>query len=417
MVWKVKRSDLADTVGIRTESLKLPFRIAQQIEKNIIAAGWPVHTVLGSEADLAACYAVGRDTLRETVRILGLRGVAVMRRGPGGGLVVAAPSLSPVVTAFSETCDLLSITDKHIDEARLLIALLRYYTPLVPPGDIGVEQLGRLFEHSGLPLAHPEHAGSPLLGRPRLDSAANAVLDLFESCVNELRMSDNQHAVTVQKLSSEGLGYRGLQLVRTLAFEVAEKARCGEQRIGSEDDLCERYGASKPVVRQAVRVLEMRGILRILPGRSGGLMVGKPSIDATVDLMVTYFSSRRLDRTEVRVPLYLTAKIGRQLAARFLSTDGADQLSRIRQSVTALNENNCVVPIRLDIDAIGNPIVEMFSRVLLLYSINTLALVCRCSDDFVRAFHANLVLRLDAIQHRNFVVADRAGDCVWRGPP
>jgi DNA-binding FadR family transcriptional regulator len=70
---------------------KLAELTCEKIEKRIIEMDWPVGKVIGSEADLLAEYGVSRAALREAIRLLEHHNVANMRRGPGGGLVVAEP--------------------------------------------------------------------------------------------------------------------------------------------------------------------------------------------------------------------------------------------------------------------------------------------------------------------------------------
>ena len=80
---------------------KLASVVARRIEDDVVARGWPVGTVLGSETDLLERFGVSRAVLREAVRIVEHTGAARMRRGPGGGLVVSEPNRSAVVTAMS----------------------------------------------------------------------------------------------------------------------------------------------------------------------------------------------------------------------------------------------------------------------------------------------------------------------------
>jgi DNA-binding FadR family transcriptional regulator len=70
---------------------KLAEQTAEKIEMRIIEMDWPVGKVIGSEHDLLAEYGVSRAALREAIRLLEHHNVAYMRRGPGGGLVVAEP--------------------------------------------------------------------------------------------------------------------------------------------------------------------------------------------------------------------------------------------------------------------------------------------------------------------------------------
>ena len=55
--------------------------------------------VLGAEPELIERYGVSRAVLREAVRIVEYLGVARMRQGPGGGLVVTAPNATAVTSA------------------------------------------------------------------------------------------------------------------------------------------------------------------------------------------------------------------------------------------------------------------------------------------------------------------------------
>ena len=66
-----------------------------------MADGWPVGTLIGSEAELMERYGVSRAVLREAVRLLEHHDIAVMRRGPGGGLFVSEPGLEAVTDAVA----------------------------------------------------------------------------------------------------------------------------------------------------------------------------------------------------------------------------------------------------------------------------------------------------------------------------
>src|SRR3954454_8179641 len=70
---------------------KLAQAVAGRLRDDIVASGWPVGSVVGSESDLLARYGISRAVLREAVRLLEYHSVARMRRGPGGGLVVGTP--------------------------------------------------------------------------------------------------------------------------------------------------------------------------------------------------------------------------------------------------------------------------------------------------------------------------------------
>jgi DNA-binding FadR family transcriptional regulator len=102
---------------------KLAEIVARQIEDDIVARGWPVGSVLGSEAELVERYGVSRAVLREAVRIVEHHFVATMRRGPGGGLVVTAPNLDAIVRAVTLQLEYERIDPLQVHEARTVLEI------------------------------------------------------------------------------------------------------------------------------------------------------------------------------------------------------------------------------------------------------------------------------------------------------
>jgi DNA-binding FadR family transcriptional regulator len=76
---------------IESPGAKLGEVIASRIHHRIAADGWLAGAALGSETELLERYDISRAVLREAVRLLEYHGVARMRRGPGGGLMVTTP--------------------------------------------------------------------------------------------------------------------------------------------------------------------------------------------------------------------------------------------------------------------------------------------------------------------------------------
>lgn len=98
--------------------------LAEQIEDEILENRYPVGTVLGSEVELLKRYGVSRAIFREAVRIVDFHGVASMRRGPGGGLVVAEPNLDAVVRAVTLQLQHGRIPPQQLNETRVAIEQL-----------------------------------------------------------------------------------------------------------------------------------------------------------------------------------------------------------------------------------------------------------------------------------------------------
>lgn len=80
---------------------KLAEVLAANIADDIAASGWQVGSVFGTETALLERYRVSRAALREAVRLLEFHAVAHMRRGPGGGLVVARPRVQASIDTIA----------------------------------------------------------------------------------------------------------------------------------------------------------------------------------------------------------------------------------------------------------------------------------------------------------------------------
>lgn len=102
---------------------KLGEQLAERIEEEIIAGGWRVGETMGSETELIERYGVSRAVFREAIRIVDHHGVAEMRRGPGGGLVVVAPNADAAVRTLSLILEFLDLTPAQINQARLAIEM------------------------------------------------------------------------------------------------------------------------------------------------------------------------------------------------------------------------------------------------------------------------------------------------------
>src|SRR5262245_53266249 len=109
--------------GARGNGAKLASTVADRIVDDIARLGWPEGEVGGSEPALLARYGVSRAVFREAVRLVEHRHIARMRRGPGGGLVVTAPSVAAVADAVSVYLVYVGAEIDDVFEARLALEL------------------------------------------------------------------------------------------------------------------------------------------------------------------------------------------------------------------------------------------------------------------------------------------------------
>ncbi|MGH7293129.1 MAG: FadR/GntR family transcriptional regulator, partial [Myxococcota bacterium] len=80
---------------------------------------------------------------------------------------------------------------------------------------------------------------------------------------------------------ADGDGKLAQKLALALALDVAARG-WPRERFGDEAGLIARFGVSRSILREAIRMLELHGIVRPQRGRGGGLMIGLPNADYTI---------------------------------------------------------------------------------------------------------------------------------------
>ena len=71
------------------------------------------------------------------------------------------------------------------------------------------------------------------------------------------------------------------------------------QVLGSEPELLERYGVSRAVFREAVRLVEHKEVARMRRGPGGGLIVTTPSVESVTDAVAVFLFYVDADVEEV----------------------------------------------------------------------------------------------------------------------
>jgi DNA-binding FadR family transcriptional regulator len=191
------------------ESRKLGEMLAQQIEDEIIAGNGEVGTVLGSEAALIERYGVSRAVFREAIRVVDHHGVAEMRRGPGGGLVVTEPDLGAVVRAVSLKLRFEKIARNQVLEARnvLEIAGARLAAERINPD--GVDRIQSCLDDELQRIKRSRN------GRPRgdvpahefhliiADLAENPAMSLFVRTISQILGEQSPRSRSRERLAQE----------------------------------------------------------------------------------------------------------------------------------------------------------------------------------------------------------------------
>jgi GntR family transcriptional regulator, transcriptional repressor for pyruvate dehydrogenase complex len=163
--------------------------------------------------------------------------------------------------------------------------------------------------------------------------------------------------------------------------------------LGSEDELLERFGVSRPTLRQAARILEQEHLLVVRRGTSGGFFTRYPSTDAVTHVASVYLRSRHTQLRDLWGATKLIAPEIARLAAANPSTDARAEFAEF----TALPEHDVLVGsrtfvrevvrefgIRL-VALVDNPPLVLFYDVILDLAVSPFEV--RVFDDASRAEH------------------------------
>lgn len=383
-----------DPVHKRLSGPSSASRVALAIEDAIALAGWREGEIYASLDDISRQYGVGRYVTHEAVRILQIRGACHLKRGPGGGIVVASPTLIRTGLAFATGIRHGGGTVRDLFDAREALdeTVLR----------MGVERAGpkaraafqtrlegwktctdytcadSLRAHYILRMGIAELTGNPalalftrsltMLSVGLATSIGNqAIADLLEDfdpaivaamgpgAMDASRQTGLDHAVAVIRAIDAEVALvcgpetkldtlvrldatdprsphssRAIQLARRITNDITNGRWAVGGRIGSEDELCEMYGVGQATVRQAVRLLEEYEMAVSRPGKNHGLYCSPNLSLAPATRMATNFFAAR----------------------RLSETDRTQAMSLIEQALLRLAEQRASAPERA---ALGEP--------------------------------------------------------------
>ncbi|ROO84304.1 DNA-binding FadR family transcriptional regulator [Actinocorallia herbida] len=336
---------------------KLALRTARRIEKEIALAGWPVGAPLGSEEELRVRLEVSRSVLREALVLVEHHRAARMRRGNGGGLYVTAPDHGPATRAIILYLEHGGTGVADLVRARLMLEPLAaagaaahigesdipaLRAMVLPPGqergapadipamDVFHATLGRLsgnpvlrlFLHVLIELTDRFATGEAVgragpVGEPVEHARRRIVEAVVAGDAHEARAAATRYMEGVAEyIAARPSRDRALRqdrpapapdgdakLSELLAVrihnEVVHRGWPAGELLGTETELLARYGVSRAVLREAVRILEHHAVATMRRGPSGGLAVTEPEPSAAVEMMALYLDYRRATREDL----------------------------------------------------------------------------------------------------------------------
>lgn len=228
----------------RTAALAL----ADKFEADIVRLDRTCGKIFGPEHRLQAEYKASGNVVRQALRILEARRIGSMRRGVGGGLELRVPDLA-------ETGQLIALYLNAINadcgDATRAAAVLGH-------------QLG-------------ERKSAALAWARDLLNGVNQALD-----------------VSLQP-SGAASGNRAMVIARRIILAARDSVGLVEgARLGSVDELVVAHSSGRPVILQALRILEDLEMVQVRLGRGGGFILRRPTPGAIVRAVFPHFQLNRL---------------------------------------------------------------------------------------------------------------------------
>jgi GntR family transcriptional regulator, transcriptional repressor for pyruvate dehydrogenase complex len=174
-----------------------------------------------------------------------------------------------------------------------------------------------------------------------------------------------QSGLAIQKVNREALSEQVVEQLQQLVFD--RHLKTGD-RLPGERELCEKFGVSRTVIREATRIMAQRGILIIQPGR--GTYVTLPSQE-NIALAIELFA--RATNTPMASLVELRRALEPEIAALAASRVNSEHLQRLQVCIDEMDR--CIEDpdgyIRADhgfhstlAEATGNPLFIAISSVI-----------------------------------------------------
>ena len=407
-------------VSQSTRPQKRAFAAAWQLENDIFTEGWPAGEVFGDQAALIHRYGFSRATLREAVRLLEDRQVARMRRGPGGGLVILPISGGAIAPAVADYFHTSGVTALHVQQAWSALNIVTTYCRAVAEGAAALDAFtrefrGKLTDAAGAGLLgtgpRGEQSAVPALGGHPVTELFGACLHAFESRrVREAGTRGGQAGASSERRPEVSINRgRAHELAQELALDLPRARADGAQRVSTENELCERYKAGREVLRQAIRILESRGLIDCKRGRTHGVQARPTDAAPFVELVVAYFSAARLKWADFFPVACMLSRIVRLVVGAESTRPQRQQLLRRLECARSWSDAPALITAQLQAEwsCVANPILIFMERCSTAYYARASASVLTSFDGSEPHRLAQQVSYMEAVARGRLIEVDR----------
>lgn len=131
----------------------------------------------------------------------------------------------------------------------------------------------------------------------------------------------------------------------TVAFHIRRRIATGELEVGdrlpTEDELTESFGIARTTLREALRILESQGLIKIRRGRGGGATVTMPDLDRLAEPLAVILQLRNTTTGDLdQARLLIEPVLASWLATRHTDDDIAALRAAVSDAANAADIND-----------------------------------------------------------------------------
>jgi GntR family transcriptional repressor for pyruvate dehydrogenase complex len=147
------------------------------------------------------------------------------------------------------------------------------------------------------------------------------------------------------------------------------------ESLGHEPELVERFGVSRPSLREALRILEAKGLISVVRGRGGGVIVHEPDERMTAHTAALVLQARNVSLADVHEARSLL-----ELAAVRVVASSRSRRSAVSELQQRIDEQMQVI---MDPDAFGPANAKFHEHLVTLAGNQTLGIVAQMLNEVV----------------------------------
>ncbi|WP_380879786.1 hypothetical protein ACFB49_24260 [Sphingomonas sp. DBB INV C78] len=403
---KIYTSVLAE----RSVPVKLASAAVARIEDDIRRSAGPPGGLFGTGPEICERYGLRRETLLEAVRILEDRGIARMRRGPGGGLIVMEAPQTDIALALARYFVFAGLSDEQASDAQKAIWLLHRHDIAARAGttEAFIADFRNMLASGKTPLHSLDNSARPSL------LSLNRSIRPFAEALDKLAEHRERAVTLLYNPPSAGpdtcsAGLAGF-VAELLIAEIGRRRQKGEFRVGFELDLADRFGVSRQVLRQAMRLLEDRGVVRCERGRSGGIMATTVHPPGVIERIADHYAQVQLIERDFRPTLSMLGRLNRLLVACKAEQADWDEIGQLIGLQKWEDPTSHMMRIHLEWRVLDNPVLSLLEQVLSAYRARRAGNATLLAVSDLDALRCSVFGNFDCLRSGNLVAADEHFD-------